>query len=281
MRNLGPIVDRRHVSIALILMYAAALAGCGRSSEPLATEPKDEAECRTVQPSPVAPLEQVAPGPATKIVEAARATRDRSRKVIVVDYEIGRADELLFLPENVDGLSGFTILTPSGEVVADGVPAGTVAEHHATGLEFEIPRPEAGAWSLEFGYADVDGRIDPGVLPGRVRVVEVSAALERPVAMLEVRGEGLEVTFDAGVSQDPDGEVMNVLTWSFGDGCYASGLQVQHTYDEAGTYLVAFEIQDDDGVEDFGFADITVGDGLPEMSSPSGPPPPSSDSIQS
>ena len=276
MRNIGPFIAGRRASVPLVLLSAVALAACGGSSPPPANGPKDEADCRTVQPSPVPRLEQVAPGPVAKILEAASARRDRSRKVIVLEYVIGRSQELLFLPEQGGDLSEFTILSPSGEVVADDVPTGTVAERGALGLEFQIPNPEAGSWTLEFGYADAEGDLDPGVLPGRLRVVETSVALEAPIPMLEVQGEGLEVTFDAGASEDPDGEVMNVLLWSFGDGCHASGLQVRHTYDEAGTYLVAFEIQDDDGVVDFGFADITVGDGAPAMASPSRPPPPSS-----
>ena len=197
--------------------------------------------------------------------------KDRARRVIVMEYEVGPAGELLFLPEYSGDLSLFTIVTPSGEAVADGAPAGTVAEREAvSGLQFRIPDPEAGTWSMEFPYEQgTFGDLGFEGLPAKVRVVELSAPLESPSAILDVRGEGLDVTFDASASRDPDGEVVNVLAWSFGDGCHASGLEVRHTYDEPGTFLVVFEVQDDDGVVGFGFADVTVGDGSPTMASPS------------
>ena len=56
----------------------------------------------------------------------------------------------------------------------------------------------------------------------------------------------LDVTLDASVSYDPDGDVAD-YNWSFGDGLTGTGMEVVHRYAEPGTYIVRLTVEDDDG----------------------------------
>ena len=47
--------------------------------------------------------------------------------------------------------------------------------------------------------------------------------------------DGLDATFDAGASDDPDGEVAEYV-WDFGDGSAGNGKTVSHRYAKAGTF---------------------------------------------
>jgi PKD repeat protein len=56
----------------------------------------------------------------------------------------------------------------------------------------------------------------------------------------------LEVTFDAGASMDPDGEIVS-YSWEFGDGGTGSGVQVTHTYQAPGYFTPRLRVTDDRG----------------------------------
>lgn len=54
----------------------------------------------------------------------------------------------------------------------------------------------------------------------------------------------VELTFDASASSDTDGSI-STYEWDFGDGITATGKQVAHTYETAGTFTVTLIIYDD------------------------------------
>ena len=56
----------------------------------------------------------------------------------------------------------------------------------------------------------------------------------------------LSVAFDARASTSPNGSI-DSYDWSFGDGEFASGVQVSHTYPEKGVYPVSLTIKDAQG----------------------------------
>ncbi len=58
----------------------------------------------------------------------------------------------------------------------------------------------------------------------------------------------LSVTFDASASEDSDGSI-EAYNWDFGDGETDEGVQVEHTYEEAGIYTVTLTLEDDAGDE--------------------------------
>lgn len=55
-----------------------------------------------------------------------------------------------------------------------------------------------------------------------------------------------EITFDASLSRDPDGDIVS-YSWDFGDGGRAGGVLVKHTYDRGGTFVVRLVVQDNVG----------------------------------
>jgi serine protease len=67
-----------------------------------------------------------------------------------------------------------------------------------------------------------------------------------PVASFTVGCVGLECTFDASGSTDPDGQVVS-YAWTFGEGGTGVGTPVTHTYAASGSYTVSLTVTDDDG----------------------------------
>ena len=54
---------------------------------------------------------------------------------------------------------------------------------------------------------------------------------------------GAPVAFDGTGSSDPDGDAL-AMTWSFGDGASATGVQPEHTYQAAGSFTVSLTVSD-------------------------------------
>jgi len=59
----------------------------------------------------------------------------------------------------------------------------------------------------------------------------------------------LTVTCDGSLSYDEDGKIVEYI-WDFGDGTRGLGPIVSHTYETGGTYRVALEVFDDQGLSD-------------------------------
>jgi len=60
---------------------------------------------------------------------------------------------------------------------------------------------------------------------------------------------GEVIHFDASTSYDQDGSIISYL-WDFGDGTNGTGVAVDHSYADNGTYTVTLTITDDDGATD-------------------------------
>ncbi|MHA2428302.1 MAG: PKD domain-containing protein, partial [Candidatus Hermodarchaeia archaeon] len=82
-----------------------------------------------------------------------------------------------------------------------------------------------------------------------------------PVAQFSESAEtvykGEIITFDASISYDPDGVIIDSF-WDFGDGTNATGIVVSHSYSEDGTYTVTLTVTDDDGATDLVTSTKTV-----------------------
>ncbi|MGH9161710.1 MAG: PKD domain-containing protein [Vicinamibacteraceae bacterium] len=78
------------------------------------------------------------------------------------------------------------------------------------------------------------------------QLVTVNAA---PVAVAgsdRTVSAGEAIRFDGSASRDPDGALTSYL-WDFGDGAQAKGMQVAHSYSQAGRYEVTLTVMDDGG----------------------------------
>jgi len=65
------------------------------------------------------------------------------------------------------------------------------------------------------------------------------------------------VDFSGAGSKDTDGYISS-YEWDFGDGDTASGVEVQHSYSETGSYTVTLTVEDDDGAKDTDSCLVTV-----------------------
>jgi len=103
---------------------------------------------------------------------------------------------------------------------------------------------------------------DDGASSSRTITVSPDAA---PVALIEATCSGRECTFDGSASTD-GGDVLTDYTWDLGDGSTATGPQVLHTFEAAGTYDVSLTVQDDEGNQASTPATVTVADLVDEIS---------------
>lgn len=85
-------------------------------------------------------------------------------------------------------------------------------------------------------------------------VLLITPSLAAPVASFTVDPQnpavGDVVAFNAVLSHDPDGEIVNYI-WNFGDEGTANGetaIEVTHTYNTAGEYIVTLTVTDDQGI---------------------------------
>lgn len=67
-----------------------------------------------------------------------------------------------------------------------------------------------------------------------------------PTASATVTCSGLDCTYNAGASTDPDGTIAS-YAWTFGDGTTGTGATTTHRYASAGTWPVGLTVTDDDG----------------------------------
>jgi PKD repeat protein len=68
---------------------------------------------------------------------------------------------------------------------------------------------------------------------------------------------GVEMTFDATSSTDPDGSIIS-YDWDFGDGSSGTGVTTNHTYDTQGTYNLMLTVTDDAGASDSASTTVAI-----------------------
>ena len=68
---------------------------------------------------------------------------------------------------------------------------------------------------------------------------------------------GDSIEFNAESSYDPDGEIIN-YSWDFGDQTKGINMKPNHTYEEAGTYIVKLRVSDNDSICGTDSSQVTV-----------------------
>ncbi len=165
---------------------------------------------------------------------------------------------------NVDPVASFdstsTSLTASfdasgssdsdGEIVSYGWDFGDGGT--AEGVEAEHTYDEAGTYQVSLTVTDDEGATD-------ITTQEVTVVFENesPMADFIFDSTGLDASFDATGSSDPDGVIV-AYQWDFGDGESGTGDTVEHTYAEAGTYTVSLTVTDDNDATNLVAQDVTV-----------------------
>ncbi len=78
-----------------------------------------------------------------------------------------------------------------------------------------------------------------------------------PVASFSASTSGLNASFDASNSSDPDGDTLTYV-WDFGDGAVGTGVSPSHSYASAGSYDVSVTVDDGNGGSDVATETVTV-----------------------
>lgn len=93
----------------------------------------------------------------------------------------------------------------------------------------------------------------------RIRVMTTGNQPPRAVAAASPRQTiaGQPIAFDASASTDPDGQISRYL-WNFGDGTVSPGVQVEHTYAQAGVYAVLLTVTDNGEMDATATVVVTV-----------------------
>lgn len=137
-----------------------------------------------------------------------------------------------------DGSSSYD---PDGNIVAYnwGLGDGTTG----TGALVTHTYTRSGHFAVRLTVTDNDGKTG-----STTKYVDVIKVNEPPAADFKFSpNTGIypcEITFDGGLSRDPDGSIIQ-YSWSFGDGGRGSGRVVRHTYIRWGTFSVSLTVRDD------------------------------------
>jgi len=112
----------------------------------------------------------------------------------------------------------------------------------ATGITVSHAYSDDGSYSVTLTVTDNDGATDTAHATKTVRN-------RPPVASFTETAETVDtnenISFDASESYDPDGIIVS-YSWDFGDGNTATGVEVDHAYEDDGVYTVTLTVIDDD-----------------------------------
>ena len=130
----------------------------------------------------------------------------------------------------------------------------------ATGTPVENTYITAGTFHAALTVTDNGGLTDSTSTPVLVSEPAEGSNLPPTAAISASTSLGpapLSVTFDAGGSSDPDGEIYT-YSWSFGDGTNAAGILADHIYIQPGVYTVRLKVTDTMGATAEALYTVTV-----------------------
>jgi PKD repeat protein/Mg-chelatase subunit ChlD len=134
------------------------------------------------------------------------------------------------------------VTSPSGRMIsADDDEYDITVENGDTFETITVANPEPGDWSVDVIGVDVD----PAGEPFSLSSVEVPLTDTPPQASfiaIPDEQQPESVSFSAAGSSDDNGIIDYI--WDFGDGFAESGMEVPHTYREAGSYTVTLTVVD-------------------------------------
>ncbi|UCE38011.1 MAG: PKD domain-containing protein [Thermoplasmata archaeon] len=103
----------------------------------------------------------------------------------------------------------------------------------------------SGTYNVRLWVFDSYGALDTADLTITVYNVPPTASAGDDVSVFEDE----LVIFDGSLSYDtPSDRLKLKYYWDFGDGMYANGMVVNHTYHNEGTYIVTLTVEDDNGI---------------------------------
>lgn len=127
----------------------------------------------------------------------------------------------------------------------------------ATGATASHTYAAGGDYTIELLVTD-----DRGATGADTESVTIVAPNQEPTAAFTAAESGLEVSFDATGSTDPDGSIAS-YAWDFGDGTTGTGATVSRTYEADGAYDVTLTVTDDEGATGSVMHTVTAGAPVP------------------
>jgi len=123
-----------------------------------------------------------------------------------------------------------------------------------TGVTVQHAYSQDGSYTVTLTVTDDDGATDS--------TEATKTVLNRsPIASFTESAHTVSTSetiyFDASGSYDPDGTIVS-YSWNFGDGSTATGVEVNHAYEDDGIYTVTLTVTDDDGATGSATATKTV-----------------------
>lgn len=106
---------------------------------------------------------------------------------------------------------------------------------------------QAGTYHVSLTVKDNGTATDSVTMP--VTVGNPSPTGQAPIAEFVETLTGLNASFDASTSSDPDGSIVS-YAWAFGDGGTGAGVTPTRTYLGTGSYTVTLTVTDNDGLSD-------------------------------
>ncbi|MCW4033803.1 MAG: PKD domain-containing protein [Candidatus Bathyarchaeota archaeon] len=127
----------------------------------------------------------------------------------------------------------------------------------ATTVEAEHTYESTGEYTVTLTVTDNDGATDS--VTTTIVVNSPPEAIFTQSSTTPTQGEA--VSFDASESYDTDGTIVS-YEWDFGDGTTATGIEVEHTFTQAGEYTVTLTVTDNNGATDSTTANTSVQDAV-------------------
>jgi PKD repeat protein len=115
-----------------------------------------------------------------------------------------------------------------------------------TGISVQHAYSQDGTYTVSLTVTDDDGATDT---TNATKTVLNQVPVASFTESAETVSSGENIHFDASESYDSDGAIV-AYSWDFGDGTTATGITVDHAYDNNGVYTVTLTVTDDDGATD-------------------------------
>jgi PKD repeat protein len=120
---------------------------------------------------------------------------------------------------------------------------------------------DMGNYTVRLFVRDDDSEVDSDIQIIRVHNVAPLAVISEHESSYEIDAK---VTLNASLSSDTESDIHSLsFSWDFGDSKSAIGMEVSHSYNDEGEYLVTLSVIDDDGTQSIATSKIVIANAVP------------------